>query len=308
LAATLTDMKRSRLAIAAVAAVIAGAAAVLAFARLADEEGLRSPDWRVENAYPSTPGLIGDRAVIRRGEDWAFAAWRSTRGLCTSLLFPEAEGATSCGMPIVGALRGTRAPEHLVVGGTLQRRPDDDLWVNGVAAANVRRVEVELADGRRLQAPLYDAPAALGLELKFFLVRARPPEDGARKAAIPESPVRAFSAYDAQGRLLERFGPPDVQKARLEAAILRYENSTRQRTWNPHRPAQVRAVDCRRPAPRFRGNPAFRCLIRFEDASAEFNCFALVGRALYQVGGCYDPLRDIGAGNGRLLSRSSWSQ
>jgi hypothetical protein len=302
LAATLTGMKRSRLAIAAVAAVIAGTAAALGLAHLVDKEDVNPV--REESSI----SLIGGRAVITHGEDWAFVAWRGARGLCTSLVSRENELATSCGMPVVGASRETRGPEHLVVGGTYQGRPGEDLWVDGAAAANVGRVEVELADGRRLQAPLYDAPAALGLDLKFFLVRARPPEDGARKAKIPESPVRAFSAYDAQGRLLERFGPPDVQKARLEAAILRYENSTRQRTWNPHRPAQVRAVDCRRPAPRFRGNTAFRCLIRFKDASAEFNCFALVRRALYQVGGCYDPLRDLGAGNGRLLSRSSWSQ
>jgi hypothetical protein len=296
-------MRRSRLAIAAVAVVSAGAAAALAVARLVDEESLRSPDWRVENAYPSTPGLIGERAVIRRGEDWAFAAWRSTRGHCTSLLFPEAEGATSCGLPIVGALRGTRAPEHLVVGGTLQRRPDDDLWVNGVAAANVGRVEVELADGRRLQAPLYDAPAALGLDLKFFLVRTRPPQAGAPKGGVP--PFRAFRAYDAHGRLLERFGPPTSEKAAIEAAVFRYETTIRRRTWNPHRSARVRAVDCERPAPLFQGKPAFRCAIRDQDPGIEARCYALVGRALYEVGGCFDPARDLGAGKSLLLTRSS---
>ena len=160
-----------------------------------------------EGNDPSIPRLIGDRAVVTRGEDWAFVAWRSTRGLCTSLVFPENQGGTSCGIPVVGAPRETRSPEHLIVGGTYQGRPDDDLWVEGVVAANVSRAEVELTDGRRLQAPVYDAPAALGLDLKFFLVRTRPPEYGAPKVGIPV-PVRAFSAYDARGRLLERFGPP----------------------------------------------------------------------------------------------------
>lgn len=160
-----------------------------------------------EANHPSIPRLIGDRAVITRGEDWAFVAWRSTRGLCTSLVFPENQGGTSCGLPVVGA-RETRGPEHLIVGGAYQGRPDDDLWLEGVVAANVSRVEVELTDGRRVQAPVYDAPAALGLDLKFFLVRTRPPEYGAPKVGIPELPVRAFSAYDARGRLLERFGPP----------------------------------------------------------------------------------------------------
>jgi hypothetical protein len=160
-----------------------------------------------EANHPSIPRLIGDRAVITRGEDWAFVGWRSTRGLCMSLVFPENEGGTSCGMPVVGASREAGGREHFVVGGMYQGRPDDDLWIDGVAAANVSRVEVELPDGRRLQAPVYDAPAALGLDLKFFLVRTRPPEYGAPKVEIPELPVRALSAYDARGRLLERFSP-----------------------------------------------------------------------------------------------------
>jgi hypothetical protein len=160
-----------------------------------------------EANHPSIPRLIGDRAVITRGEDWAFVAWRSTRGLCTSLVFPENQGGTSCGMPVVGAPRETRGREHLIIGGLYQGRPDDDLWINGVAAANVSGVEVELTDDRRQQAPIYDAPAALGLDLKFFLVRTRPPEGWPPKVGIPEIPVRAFSAYDARGRLLERLSP-----------------------------------------------------------------------------------------------------
>lgn len=161
-----------------------------------------------EENDPSIPRLIGDRAVITRGEDWAFVAWRSTRGLCTSLVLGENEGGTSCGIPVVGAPRETRGRQHLIVGGTHQGLPDDDVWLQGVVAANVSRVEVELIDGRRLQAPVYDAPAALGLELKFFLVRTRPPEDWPPKVGIPELPFRAFSAYDARGRLLERLAAP----------------------------------------------------------------------------------------------------
>ena len=153
------------------------------------------------------PSPVGDRGVITRGKDWAFVAWRSTIGLCTSLELPENQGGTSCGMPVVGAPRKTLGREHLIVGGSYQGRPDDDLWIDGVAAANASRVEVELTDGRRLEAPVYDAPAALGLDLKFFLVRTRPPEGWPSKVGTPEIPFRAFRAYDARGRLLERFGP-----------------------------------------------------------------------------------------------------
>jgi hypothetical protein len=159
-----------------------------------------------EGNDPSIPRVIDDRAVVT-GEDWAFVAWRSTRGLCTSLVLPEDQGGTSCGMPVVGAPRETGGRDHLIVGGSYQGRPEDDLWINGVAAANVRRVEVELIDGRRVQAPVYDAPAALELELKFFLVRTRPPRGWPPKVGIPDAPFLAFRAYDARGRLLERFGP-----------------------------------------------------------------------------------------------------
>ena len=162
-----------------------------------------------EGNHPSIPRLIGERAVITRGEDWAFVAWRSTRGLCTSLVFAEHEGAgASCGIPVVGAPRETPGPEHLVAGGT-HHRPPDDLWINGVTAANVSRVEVELADGRHLRAPVYDAPAALRLDVKFFLIRTRFRLQTRRQGEIevPQPAFRAFSAYDARGRLLQRLDP-----------------------------------------------------------------------------------------------------
>lgn len=38
------------------------------------------------------PTARSDRAVVTRGEDWAFVAWRSTHGLCTSLVFPQKQG------------------------------------------------------------------------------------------------------------------------------------------------------------------------------------------------------------------------
>jgi hypothetical protein len=160
-----------------------------------------------EANHPSIPRLVGERAVVTRGEDWALVAWNSTRGLCTSLVFPANQGGTSCGMPIVGASRDTRGPEHLIVGGAYHGGPDDDLWVDGVAVARTSRVEVELSDGRRLEAHVYDAPPALGLDLKFFLVRTRPPKNWPANPKTPESPIRAFSAYDGRDRLLERFGP-----------------------------------------------------------------------------------------------------
>jgi len=155
----------------------------------------------------SIPRLVGDRAVITRGDDWAFVGWKSTRGLCTSVVVGDTEGATTCGLPVLGAPQ-TSGRQHFVAGGMYQQRPEDDVWVQGVASANVSRVDIELTDGRRLQAPLYDAPAALGLNLKFFLVRTRPRDGGATPVGIPTSPVGAIAAYDDRGQLLERSRVP----------------------------------------------------------------------------------------------------
>lgn len=152
---------------------------------------------------PSVPRLVGDRTVITSGDDWAFVGWKSTRGLCTSVVFGDTEGATTCGLPVFGAPQ-TSGRQHFVAGGMYQRRPEDDVWVQGVVSAKVSRVDIERTDGRRLQAPLYDAPAALGLNLKFFLVRTRPRDGGGTPVGIPASPVGAIAAYDDRGQLLER--------------------------------------------------------------------------------------------------------
>jgi hypothetical protein len=167
--------------------------------------------FRGDDREANHPRLPGGRVVIARGDGWTLLAWNSG-GLCTSLVFGENQGRTSWCFLVVGAPRPreVRGREHVVAGGASYRGlSNDDLWIHGVAAANVSRVEVELADGRSLQAPVYDAPATLGLDLKFFLVRTRfrirTHWDSASGLEIPEPPFRAFSAYDGRGRLLERF-------------------------------------------------------------------------------------------------------
>lgn len=156
---------------------------------------------------PSVPRLVGNRAVITGGDDWAFVGWKSTRGLCTSVVVGDTEGATTCGLAVFGAPE-TSGRQHFVAGGMYQQRPEDDVWVQGVASAEVGRVDIERTDGRRLQAALYDAPAELGLNLKFFLVRTRPHDGGTTPVRIPASPVSAIAAYDHRGQLLERSRVP----------------------------------------------------------------------------------------------------
>jgi hypothetical protein len=85
------------------------------------------------------------------------------------------------------------------------------------------------------------------------------------------------------------------EKARIDAAVLRWERATSSfaaRAW------QVRCF------PRqavFRGHPVFR---RAQSSGIDAGCFALVGKALYRVAGCFDPLRD---GKSQLLARGGGS-
>ena len=98
--------------------------------------------------------------------------------------------------------------------------------------------------------------------------------------------------------------PSDEAKHAVEAAVLKYETATPLRRLSPTRLLHVRKVECSDVnVPRFRGHPAFRCGISFKEPHTGLDaaCYAVVGRALYEVGGCFDPLRDMGLGKSRLL-------
>ena len=77
------------------------------------------------------------------------------------------------------------------------------MTIIGLAAADVARAEIELADGRVLDAPLYEAPAQLDVPLRFFIVRFSPPPPRADRRG---SAIDVYTAYDREGRLLERRG------------------------------------------------------------------------------------------------------
>ena len=94
-----------------------------------------------------------------------------------------------------------------------------------------------------------------------------------------------------------------AERRLLEAAL---------REWNVSESADpyladANAIRCRedfRPSA-FRGRVGFRCDFLFADGSVAEACYALVARDVYQVGGCIDPLRDLGVGKGRLVYRPS---
>lgn len=137
---------------------------------------------------------------------------------------------------------------------------------------------------------------------KAVLLALKPGQDP--KDVLPVDPRYVYTTWT----LGHRQSAPEPERAALEAAILRYETLARQRIWDPARSAQVAAVECSRPAPPFRGKPAFACLISLKDSSRDWNCFALVAGALYEVGGCFDPIRGgLDEGGGRLLRAQTGS-
>ena len=106
----------------------------------------------------------------------------------------------------------------------------------------------------------------------------------------------------------QRKAASDAARTAVEAAVFRYETETPRRRLSPTRSLHVRKVECSDVnVPRFRGQRAFRCAISFKEPRTGFDaaCYAPFGRALYEVGGCFPPPRDMGAGKSLLLTRVS---
>ena len=162
---------------------------------------------RFHASMPDDPERLGPLVEVTSGESWALIAWRSKYGICLDFAIPG-NSPFGCGFAVRGAkppsdTSGSGVPTHavggFVSGGNLVGG-DGKATIFGVAAREVAAVEVELADGRRVEALLYDAPAELRADVKFFIVRlALPPQ-----RLSGDGPVRAYLAYDSGGELIER--------------------------------------------------------------------------------------------------------
>lgn len=111
-------------------------------------------------------------------DGWTLVAWQGDAGVCVDFAIPG-NSPFACGFPVRGAkaagdASGVGPPVHavsgFVVGGNLFGG-DGKATVFGVAAREVRAVAIELRSGRRVEASVYDAPQALGADLRFFLAR-----------------------------------------------------------------------------------------------------------------------------------------
>ena len=197
------------------------AALVLALAGTAVGVGVNLLAQQEEfHATPDNPQRLGPLVEVASSDDWVLIAWQSKVGICLDFAIPG-NSPFSCGFPVRGNVRseasGAGPPTHAVAGfvsGAGLVGGDGKTTIFGVAANDVATVELELDDGQIVEAPLTDAPPELDATLRFSIVRLRlpPPEvhdqDPTRAARglppVVEDTVRVYSAYDREGKLIER--------------------------------------------------------------------------------------------------------
>ena len=155
---------------------------------------------------PSDPKRIGERVQIAAADEWSLQAWSSTRGICIGVGLDGAPAFSGCGMPVAGAPPDQvfEQPQQDHAVGYLAGGEGRRLYVAGPVAENVARVEVELIEGQIVEAPVYEAPPELDVDVDFYFVRAN------RASEVPSDrhPVKSLRAYDAAGALLERLDVP----------------------------------------------------------------------------------------------------
>jgi hypothetical protein len=202
------ERHRKRLVL-ALAAVI-----VVAFAGTAVGVGvdLLEQQERFHAALPDDPQRLGPLVEVASGDEWALIAWQSKFGICLDFAIPG-NSPFGCGFPVRGAKPATDSsgagpPVHAVAGflsGGGLVGGDGKTTIFGVAAHEVAAVKVELGDGRVVDATVYDAPPDLDEQLRFFIVRLSLPPHAPVTDTLPAyEPVRAYSAYDREGTLIER--------------------------------------------------------------------------------------------------------
>lgn len=152
-----------------------------------------------------SPRLIGQRVEVAAGSGWSLVAWKSDHGICLDFTLSSNE-ARGCGFPVLGAPPDSanpgngprpRAIGYLSLGGA-----DSNAAVAGPLADGVARVDVELSDGRVLNARTHDAPADLATDLRFFVL-----VFSLDSATNSKRIVRTLRAYDAEGVVVERYSP-----------------------------------------------------------------------------------------------------
>jgi hypothetical protein len=182
---------RAGLLVAAVAAVVVAVPA-LGGGRLFSIPWLADDPNAAVVAAGSSP-LVGPWTVVATGGGGS--------GITMELAIagePQVQaGGVDAGLP-GGATPG---PRHWV-GYVMYRPRPPTQFVFGPAAAGVERVELELADGRRVAAGILVAARELRTDLRFYV------------AELPPTQVDAVVAYDRDGNVLERRRVPPAPALR----------------------------------------------------------------------------------------------
>lgn len=170
--------------------------------------GLRRQQEEFHANLPNDPRRDGPMVEITSGDEWALFAWNSDVGVCLDFAVPG-NSPFGCDFPVRGAKSptdrsGSGLPTHAVAGmlaGSNLKGGDGKATVFGIAASDVATVSVEFRNGRRVPASMFPAPPELGANVQFFISRL---DLGVLEHGFA-NPVRAYLAYDASGRLVERF-------------------------------------------------------------------------------------------------------
>jgi hypothetical protein len=137
---------------------------------------------------------IGATVEIARGEDWSLAAWETAEGFCLARAQPDGGLSRARGRVPVDP-----SSYVIVVSGTPAMSSDRSGLLAGLVLTAVSRVEVELHDGTLLCTETLPAPAALGADLRTFVMLT--PSSG---QPGPSYPPAAVELVASNGRVLQR--------------------------------------------------------------------------------------------------------
>jgi hypothetical protein len=153
--------RRRAFAVLAVAGIFVGAGAAFAVAKLDAFGG------------PAAPTPEGAPVVVASGPDWRLVAWPSADGVCLSIKLSHNQGATGCGFPVAGAIKGASARGEVrsIAGLVLTGADLSSGFSAGLVSEAVARVYAKFGDGTSGPVEIYRAPSELRTPAKIFVTQ-----------------------------------------------------------------------------------------------------------------------------------------
>lgn len=200
--------RRRRMLVAVVAAVVALAVPLIA---IGSTQG-----WWLLDRWGIVP--VGEVVVVQSGDldgvPWTLNAFRTDRlphspviageqlvcyGVSRGQTSQQGGGFLDCGLPpdpLRPQIKRDRPMPEMrwIAAGQARAHEESPRWIVGIAAPEVKSVEIILGNGDVIETATVPAPEALGVRLNFFVYIALPPCAG---------PVREFIPLDEAGQPLE---------------------------------------------------------------------------------------------------------